>query len=43
MGEGWFIFAIQVHKSSSDPELVEGGQLVAMHVDPRIAQEKEKQ
>lgn len=41
--EGWFIVAIRVHKSSSDPELVEGGQLVAMHVGPRIGQKKEKQ
>lgn len=43
LGEGWFIVAIQVHKSSSDPELVEGGQLLAMHVDPRIGQKEEKQ
>jgi len=42
LGEGWFIFAIQVHKSNSDPELVEGGQLVAMYVDPRIGQKKEQ-
>ena len=41
LGEGWFIFAIQVHKSNSDPELVEGGQLVAMYVDPRIGQKME--
>ncbi len=38
LGRGWFIFAVQVHKASSDAELVEGGQLVAMYIDPRIGQ-----
>ena len=27
---------VQAHKLSSDPELVEGGQLLALFVDPRI-------
>jgi hypothetical protein len=40
LGQGWFIFAVQVHKESSDPELVEGGQLAAMYVDPRIGTKK---
>jgi hypothetical protein len=40
LGQGWFIFAVQVHKENSDPELVEGGQLAAMYVDPRIGKKK---
>ncbi len=33
---GWFLLDVQAHKRSSDPELVEGGQLLALFVDPRI-------
>jgi hypothetical protein len=36
LGEGWFLFDVQAHKASTDPELVEGGQLLAMFVDPSI-------
>jgi len=37
LGEGWFLFDVQVHKpDDADPELVEGGQLLAMYVDPQI-------
>jgi hypothetical protein len=36
LGDGWFLLDVQAHKASSDPELVEGGQLLAMYVDPRI-------
>jgi hypothetical protein len=36
LGKGWFLFDVQVHKSNPDPELVEGGQLLAMYVDPAI-------
>ena len=36
LGDGWFLLDVQVHKTSSDPELVEGGQLLAMFIDPRI-------
>ncbi len=36
LGPGWFMFDVQVHKASTDPELVEGGQLLAMFVDPSI-------
>jgi hypothetical protein len=36
LGRGWFLLDVQVHKASSDPELVEGGQLLAMFVDPAI-------
>lgn len=32
LGPGWFLFDVQVHKMSSDPELVEGGQLVSLYV-----------
>jgi hypothetical protein len=34
LGEGWYLLDDQVHKASSDPELFEGGQLLAMHVQP---------
>jgi hypothetical protein len=36
LGEGWFLFDVQVHKAATDAELVEGGQLLAMYVHPRI-------
>ena len=36
LGHGWFLLDVQAHKVSSDPELVEGGQLLAMFVDPGI-------
>jgi hypothetical protein len=36
LGRGWFLLDVQAHKLSSDPELVEGGQLLAMFIDPRI-------
>ncbi|MCG3776395.1 MAG: hypothetical protein JW395_3250 [Nitrospira sp.] len=36
LGPGWFLFVVQSHKSSPDPELVEGGQLLALWVDPRL-------
>jgi hypothetical protein len=38
LGRGWFFLDVQAHKLSSDtdPELVEGGQLLAMYVDPKI-------
>jgi secreted PhoX family phosphatase len=29
----WFLFDAQVHVNSPDPELVQGGQLLALHVD----------
>ena len=38
LGEGWFLFDVQAHKISTDVELVEGGQLLAMFVDPHIGQ-----
>lgn len=36
LGEGWFLLDVQVHKANPDAELFEGGQLLAMYVDPRI-------
>ncbi|HEY6367532.1 MAG TPA: phytase [Candidatus Binatia bacterium] len=36
LGKGWFLLDVQVHKPNPDPELVEGGQLLAMYVDPGI-------
>lgn len=37
LGEGWFLLDVQAHKVNvGDPELVEGGQLLAMFVDPTI-------
>ncbi len=33
LGEGWFLFDVQVHKpNTTDPELFESGQLLAMYV-----------
>jgi hypothetical protein len=36
LGEGWFLLDVQVHKANPDPELVEGGQLLALFVDPGV-------
>ncbi|MCW5889530.1 MAG: phytase [bacterium] len=36
LGKGWFLFDVQVHKVSADAELVEGGQLLALYVDPKL-------
>jgi hypothetical protein len=33
VGPRWFLFDAQVHKASGDPETVELGQLLALHVD----------
>jgi hypothetical protein len=35
LGEGWFLLDVQVPKEASDPALVAGGQLLALHVPPR--------
>ena len=40
LGRGWFLLDVQAHKLSSDPELVEGGQLLAMFIDPRIGADR---
>jgi hypothetical protein len=34
LGEGWYLLDDQVHAASSDPELFEGGQVLAMHMPP---------
>jgi hypothetical protein len=37
LGEGWYLLDVQAHyniPASVDPELVEGGQLLAMHIPP---------
>jgi len=36
LGEGWFLLDVQAHKRSADAELVEGGQLLALFVDPGV-------
>src|SRR5260221_375861 len=36
LGERWFLLDVQAHKPSVDPELVEGGQLLALFVDPDV-------
>lgn len=37
LGDGWFLVDVQAHKVNTlDPELVEGGQLLAMYIDPAI-------
>ena len=36
LGPGLFLLDVQVHQVNPDPELVEGGQLLAMFVDPSI-------
>ncbi|MBO0763188.1 MAG: phytase [Hyphomicrobiaceae bacterium] len=36
LGAGWFLTTVQNHRPSSDAELVEGGQLLAVFIDPSI-------
>jgi hypothetical protein len=36
LGAGWFLMSFQNHRASSDAELVEGGQLMAMFIHPAI-------
>lgn len=38
LGDGWFLTSFQNHKASTDPELVEGGQLLAIYIDPTIGE-----
>jgi hypothetical protein len=42
LGKGWFLLDVQVHKANPDPELVEFGQLLAMYVDPRIGNGRDR-
>jgi hypothetical protein len=40
LGEGWFLFVVQNHKHDEEfPDIVQGGQLLAMFVDPRLGRE----
>jgi hypothetical protein len=32
LGSGWYLLDVQSHRASADPELVEGGQLIAIHI-----------
>jgi len=34
LGTGWYLLDIQAHYPNADPELVEGGQLLAVHIPP---------
>jgi hypothetical protein len=34
LGEGWYLLDVQAHYAHSDSELVQGGQLLAMHIPP---------
>jgi Bacterial protein of unknown function (DUF839) len=34
LGQGWYLLDVQAHYPNADAELVEGGQLLAMHVPP---------
>jgi hypothetical protein len=36
LGRGWFLLDVQAHYAIGDPQLVEGGQLLALYVDPSI-------
>jgi hypothetical protein len=36
LGEGWFLVDVQSHRPAGDPELVEGGQLLALWVHPDV-------
>jgi hypothetical protein len=33
IGPRWFLFDAQIHRADPDPELVQGGQMLALHVD----------
>lgn len=36
LGEGWYFINVQAHYDIGDPELVEGGQLLALYIDPAL-------
>jgi hypothetical protein len=42
LGAGWYLLTVQNHRASADPELVEGGQLLAMYINPAIARKGHK-
>lgn len=37
LGEGWYLFGVQAHYDVADPELIEGGQILAMYVPAAVA------
>ena len=41
LGRGWFLLDVQAHKASTDAELVEGGQLLALYVDPALENDED--
>jgi hypothetical protein len=41
LGKGWYLLDVQAHLASPDPELVEGGQLLALRVPSRLDHEGE--
>ena len=40
LGTGWYLLDVQAHYNPGDAELVEGGQLLAIHMPP--GQQKKK-
>jgi hypothetical protein len=42
LGDGWFLATVQAHRASTDAELVEGGQLLALYIDPSIARDERR-
>ena len=34
LGNGWYLLDVQAHYNIGDTELVEGGQLLLMHIPP---------
>jgi hypothetical protein len=41
LGDGWYLFDVMNPSASPDPELVAGGQLLAMYVDPALGRDLE--
>jgi hypothetical protein len=37
LGKGWYLLDVQAHVASPDPELVEGGQLLALYVPKQLS------
>lgn len=42
LGRGWFLMSVQNHRPSAEAELVEGGQFIAMYIDPKIARKNSR-
>lgn len=42
LGRGWFLFDVQAHYDIGNPELVKGGQLLALYQPPRSAEVEEQ-